>query len=127
MRVWGIVLLVLGLFLTLVVTIATLTTVPHGAASDLWFQLLADRLPKVFSILVSVVSALGLLVGALHGDKPEALLPFAFSLLAGLLLINQHWSVVLVLGALGLTALIRHVFVRRTVPNSNGQEPTSPI
>ena len=126
MRAWGIVLLVVGVFLTLAVTIATLASLPTGAFKDMWFQSVTTRLPQVFGILVSVVSALALLAGALHRDKLETLLPLALAFLAGLLLLSQNWLMSLAFALLGVAALLKDWFRRPTPPASN-ESPTAPV
>jgi hypothetical protein len=112
-------------FLTLIVVIATLSTLPHSAPAELWFQLLSARLPLTFGMFVSVISALALLAGALHRDKPESLLPLVLSLLGGLLLLSPNWLMALSLVVLALGVLTRELF--RRPPPSAGESPTSPV
>jgi hypothetical protein len=126
MRLWGIILLVFGILLTLLVTLATLLTLPNNAFKELWFQSVVRNLPLAFGLLVSIVAALALLAGALAGDKLEALLPLGLAFLAGLLLLSQNWLMALSFAALGVAALLRDWF-RRPAPPSTTESPTAPV
>ena len=67
---------------------------------------------EAFGALIAVVAAFGLFWRALNGDPLDLQFSFVLALLAGLLLVDIHWSLAIVLGAIGVAMIIRSIWVR---------------
>ena len=70
--------------------------------------------------LIAVVATFGLFWRALNGEPLELQFGFVLALLAGLLLVNVHWSLAIALGLIGVALIVREVWLRY-LPS----EPTS--
>jgi hypothetical protein len=62
--------------------------------------------------LVAVVATFGLFWRALNGESLELQFGFVLALLAGLLLVNVHWSLAIALGLIGVALIVREVWLR---------------
>jgi Na+/proline symporter len=62
--------------------------------------------------LIAIVATFGLFWRALHGDPLELQFGFVLALLAGLLLVNVHWSLALTLGIIGVALIVREIWLR---------------
>jgi hypothetical protein len=62
--------------------------------------------------LVAVVATFGLFWRALNGAPLELQFGFVLALLAGLLLLDAHWSLAIALGAIGVALIVREVWGR---------------
>jgi uncharacterized membrane protein YccC len=62
--------------------------------------------------LIAVVAAFGMFWRALNGEPLELQFGYVLALLAGLLLINAHWSLALALAAIGVALIVRGIIVR---------------
>jgi len=67
---------------------------------------------QAFGGLIAIVAAFGLFWRALNGDALELQFGFVLALLAGLLLVDMHWSLAITLGAIGVTLIIKGIIVR---------------
>ena len=55
--------------------------------------------------LLAVLATFGLFWRALHGDPLDLQFSFVLALLAGLLLVNVHWSLAIALGVIGVSLI----------------------
>jgi hypothetical protein len=67
---------------------------------------------EVLGTLIAVVAAFGMFWRALNGEPLELQFGYVLALLAGLLLINAHWSLALALAAIGVALIVRGIIVR---------------
>jgi hypothetical protein len=67
--------------------------------------------------LIAVVATFGLFWRALHGDPLDSQFGFVLALLAGLLLVNVHWSLAIALGIIGVALIAREIWLRN-VPSA---------
>ena len=67
---------------------------------------------EVMGTLIAVVAAFGMFWRALNGEPLELQFGYVLALLAGLLLINAHWSLALALAAIGVALIVRGIIVR---------------
>ena len=74
--------------------------------------------------LIAVIAAFGLFWRALNGEPLEMQFGFVLALLAGLLLVNIHWSLAIALAVIGVALIVRQLCIGR-VPASTG-DYTSP-
>src|SRR3954471_6552521 len=65
--------------------------------------------------LIAVVAAFGLFWRGLNSDALELQFSFVLALLAGLLLVNVHWSLSIALGIIGVALIIREIWGGRSV------------
>jgi hypothetical protein len=65
--------------------------------------------------LIAVVAAFGLFWRALNSDALELQFSFVLALLAGLLLVNVHWSLSIALGIIGVALIIREIWGGRSM------------
>jgi hypothetical protein len=65
-------------------------------------------------VLLAVLATFGLFWRALQGDPLDLQFGFVLALLAGLLLVNVHWSLAIALGLIGVSLIAREVWVGRT-------------
>jgi len=76
--------------------------------------------------LIAFLSAALLLFRAAGGASMDALMPLILPLLAGMLMMHYHWSIAVILGALGITLLIRQMTgtpEQRKAPQASGDTP----
>ena len=66
-------------------------------------------IPRAGGIVIALIAALALLVQALEGRPLAHLTVLVFPLLAGLLLIERHWSTTIVLGTLAVAVIIKEI------------------
>jgi hypothetical protein len=66
----------------------------------------------VMGTLIAVVAAFGMFWRALNGEPLELQFGYVLALLAGLLLIDVHWSLALALAAIGVALIVRGIIVR---------------
>jgi hypothetical protein len=66
----------------------------------------------VMGTLIAVVAAFGMFWRALNGEPLELQFGYVLALLAGLLLINAHWSLAIALAAIGVALIVRGIIVR---------------
>jgi hypothetical protein len=62
--------------------------------------------------LIATAAAFGLFWRALNGEPLDLQFGFVLALLAGLLLIEIHWSLAIVLGLIGISLIVRGIIVR---------------
>ncbi|HJQ82102.1 MAG TPA: hypothetical protein VJ828_19210 [Lacipirellulaceae bacterium] len=67
---------------------------------------------EVLGTLIAVVAAFGMFWRALNSEPLELQFGYVLALLAGLLLINAHWSLALALAAIGVALIVRGIIVR---------------
>ena len=67
--------------------------------------------------LIAIVATFGLFWRALNGEPLELQFGFVLALLAGLLLVNVHWSLAIALGSIGVALIVREIWLRY-VPSS---------
>jgi membrane protease YdiL (CAAX protease family) len=60
--------------------------------------------------LLAVLATFGLFWRALQGDPLELQFGFVLALLAGLLLVNVHWSLAIALGVIGVSLIAREIW-----------------
>jgi hypothetical protein len=63
--------------------------------------------------LLAVLATFGLFWRALQGDPLDLQFGFVLALLAGLLLVNVHWSLAIALGVIGVSLIAREIWVGR--------------
>lgn len=71
---------------------------------------------RAMGVFIAAVAALALLVESLEGKPAERIFRLVFPLLAGLLLIEKHWSLAVALGAMALGFVVKEIvalYVRR--------------
>ena len=61
-------------------------------------------------VLLAVLATFGLFWRALQGDPLDLQFGFVLALLAGLLLVNVHWSLAIALGLIGVSLIAREVW-----------------
>jgi hypothetical protein len=71
-----------------------------------------DLTRSILGVLIASVAAFGLLWRALNGESLDLQFGFVLALLAGLLLIQIHWSLAIVLGLIGISLIVRGIIVR---------------
>jgi membrane protease YdiL (CAAX protease family) len=64
--------------------------------------------------LLAVLATFGLFWRALHGDPLDLQFGFVLALLAGLLLVNVHWSLAIALGIIGVSLIVREIWFGRS-------------
>ena len=72
--------------------------------------------------LLAVLATFGLFWRALHGDPLDLQFSFVLALLAGLLLVNIHWSLAIALGVIGVSLIAREIWAGR--PGSRYSPPS---
>src|SRR3954468_24538447 len=72
--------------------------------------------------LLAVLATFGFFWRALQGDPLELQFGFVLALLAGLLLVNVHWSLAIALGVIGVSLIARDIWVGR--PGSRYSPPS---
>jgi hypothetical protein len=117
---------VVALIVLLVFAIARTTLDNQEEALEANFAL--DWTMRAFGAFIAVVAAFGLFWRALNGDPLDLQFSFVLALLAGLLLVDIHWSLAIVLGAIGVAMLIRGIWVR-SYPAARASDPgyTAPV
>jgi hypothetical protein len=83
---------------------------------------------RLIGALISVVAVFGLFWRALNGEPLDLQFGFVLALLAGLLLIDVHWSLAIALGAIGVALIVRELWtgnIGRFRPADTG-ETTAP-
>lgn len=81
---------------------------------------------RAVGAFIAAVAALTMLVEGLDGQGAQRLSRMAFPLLAGLLLIEMHWSLALALGAVVLGVVVKEIvalFVGRSQQTEAEQQP----
>jgi membrane protease YdiL (CAAX protease family) len=64
--------------------------------------------------LLAVLATFGLFWRALQGDPLDLQFGFVLALLAGLLLVNVHWSLAIALGIIGVSLIVREIWFGRS-------------
>lgn len=64
---------------------------------------------QLVGALIAIIAASGLFWRALNGDPLELQFGFVLALLAGLLLVNVHWSLPIALAVIGVGLIVRQV------------------
>jgi hypothetical protein len=67
---------------------------------------------QAFGAILAIIAAFGLFWRALNGDPLDLQFSYVLALLAGLLLMDIHWSLAIALGAIGVAMIIRSIWVR---------------
>ena len=68
---------------------------------------------RALGSLLAVTSAFAILVRGLASESLERQFGFVLPLLAGMLLVNNHWSLALSLGAVGVALIVKEIAARR--------------
>ena len=76
--------------------------------------------------LLAVLATFGLFWRALHGDPLDLQFGFVLALLAGLLLVNVHWSLAIALGIIGVSLIVREIWFGRS-GRGNSPPPDRPL
>ena len=76
--------------------------------------------------LLAVLATFGLFWRALHGDPLDLQFGFVLALLAGLLLVNVHWSLAIALGIIGVSLIVREIWLGRS-GRGNSPPPDRPL
>ena len=64
---------------------------------------------QLVGALIAIISAFGLFWRALNGEPLELQFGFVLALLAGLLLVNVHWSLAIALAVIGIGLIVRQI------------------
>ncbi len=97
-----------------------------GAMITLFFLILAaarGELPwatHAMGLFIATVAATGLLWKCLEGTTVDRLVGFGFAFLAGILLIEQSWSVGLAFGGVVLAIVVKETIVLFVGPKDSG-------
>jgi hypothetical protein len=65
---------------------------------------------RLVGALIAVVAVFGLFWRALNGESLDLQFGFVLALLAGLLLIDVHWSLAIALGVIGVALIVRELW-----------------
>jgi hypothetical protein len=77
---------------------------------------------RIVGALIATVAAFGLFWRCLHGDPLDLQFGFVLALLAGLLLVQVHWSLAMALGAIGVTMVVKELVLRYRYPTALGTD-----
>jgi hypothetical protein len=83
---------------------------------------------RLIGALIAVVAVFGLFWRALNGEPLDLQFGFVLALLAGLLLIDVHWSLAIALGAIGVALIARELWTGNysQTPAAGADYRTSP-
>jgi hypothetical protein len=91
---------------------------PGAEAAVVWTM-------RAIGALLAVLATFGLFWRALNGDPLDLQFGFVLALLAGLLLVNVHWSLAIALGGIGIGLILREIWLGRAGRPSTGYTPPS--
>jgi hypothetical protein len=91
--------------LVFMIVLANSQDIDEATAALLWTL-------RAVGALIAVVAAFGLFWRVINGESLERQFGFVMVLLAGLLLIDVHWSLAIVLGAIGVALIVRAIILR---------------
>lgn len=65
---------------------------------------------RLIGAVIAVIAAFGLFWRAMNGEPLDLQFGYVLALLAGLLLINVHWSLAIALGLIGVALIVREIW-----------------